>query len=709
MIRRAAKFLAVLIALEVAAGAGGAFAQPSTTPGVEGHWQGEIEVPGKPLAIDVDLARSEAGALRGDISIPIQGIADLDLEEVTLAGDAIGFRIPGIPGEPTFAGVVEDGVITGSFTQGGAELGFRLSRGASPADSARLALDGFTDFVAAAIGDWNVPGLALAVVRGGEVVLAEGFGRRDVANDLPMTADTLQPIGSTTKAFTTTLLGTLVDSGDLEWDAPLTRFLPGFRLRDPMTTQLMTPRDLVTHRSGLPRHDLLWYNETEATRAELVAALAHLEASAGLRERYQYNNLMFLTAGHLVERLTGDSWEAAVRERLLDPLGMRRTTPSLDDLLVDPDHARPYREEDGGELVEIPYRRIDLMGPAGSLISSASEMSRWLLFNLAGGMVGDERLVNASTLADLQTPRMPTGVAPEHRQISSGAYALGWRVDTYRGHRRVAHGGAIDGFVASVALFPDDDLGIVALANVGTGLPGILVRHAADRVLGLEPIDWNAEGLAERAAGKAAQEQGEAAKASLRKEGTSPSHPLADYAGGYEHRGYGVLSVGRDGDALSIAYNGIEAPLEHWHYDIWRGADNEDDPTFENMPFQFVTGLNGDIAAVEAPFEPTVDPIRFDRRPDARLSDPGFLRRLTGTYVLEPQTIEVTLSGSTLTLTITGQPAYSLVPVVGGRFALAQVPVVEVGFSVGESGPATAVTFYQPNGVFTAERAAESP
>ena len=326
------------------------------------------------------------------------------------------------------------------------------------------------------------------------------------------------------------------------------------------------------------------------------------------------------------------------------------------------------------------------------------------MFNLNRGKVGERQLINPSTLADIHTPHMTTGSTPERPEISSDAYGLGWGIDTYRGHRRIAHGGGIDGFITSVMLFPDDGVGMVSFVNRGSGLPSILNRHAADLVLGLEPIDWYGEGLQERKTALEAQREAEGKKEETRIQGTSPSHALAEYPGDYHHPGYGRLTIRLEENRLSALYNGIETPLEHWHYDVWNGARNEDDPTFEDIRFHFRSNADGVIDSVEAPFEPRLDPIVFDRLPDRQLSDPAYLERFVGVYLLQTQKVSIALSGATLTVTIPGQPMYSLEPEAGGRFVLAEVPLIKVGFSEDDAGNVTAVTFYQPNGVFEAQR-----
>ncbi len=673
----------------------------------DGHWQGSIELPtGGELEIDVDLASGDDSALTGDISIPVQGIRDLDLSDLSVEGREVRFAIPGIPGDPNFDGTLDEAATTiaGTFRQGGAELPFELVRGDDLPAVARKALAEFDPVIEQAIGDFNVPGLAIAIVAGGEVVYARGFGKRDLEGDLPMTADSLFAIGSTTKAMTATVLGMQVDEGMLEWDEPLMRYLPGFRLADAMITARITPRDLLTHRSGLPRHDLLWYNNNQGSRAELIERFADLELTADLREKFQYNNLLFMTAGHLAGRLDGGkTWEEVVRTRLFDPLEMTRSNFSVDVSQQDPDHALPYRENDDDEPERIPFRRIDLIGPAGSVNSSVNEMSRWLLFNLRQGKVGEKQLVQAATLADLQSPHMTIEGRPERTDISASTYGMGWGIDTYRGHRRVGHGGGIDGFVTSVMLFPDDDLGLVAFTNRGSGLSRLVNQTAADRILDLEPVDWIAEALERLKKGEAAAEEAEAKKDSVRVADTRPSHPIADYAGSYRDAGYGHLEIkvaDAAANALEMTMNGITTPLVHWHYDVWNGAESDDDPTFEDQKLLFRSNYEGQIHAVESPLELTAAPIVFDKQPDARLSDPAYLERFVGTYEgATDQQARIALAGDRLTLHVQGQPVYTLVPAVSGRFNIEGLQGFSIGFEQ-EDGRVTKAVSYQPNGVF---------
>lgn len=659
---------------------------------VTGHWVGAIDSPVGTLEIDVDLRRDD-GAWRGDISIPAQNARDLELVDVKIEGASVGFRIAGVPGNPTFSGsLTEDGRrIEGEFVQGGMTMPFTLERGETAADAARAALADFGAFLEEAREAWNVPGLAVAVVAGGETVFAEGFGVRDVDAEGPVSSRTLFAIGSCTKAFTTFAMATLAEEGVLDWDAPVIDAMPGFRLHDAHATTHVTPRDLVTHRTGLPRHDLSWYN-SPLSRGELLGRLRHLESSKGLRETFQYNNLMFTAAGALVGHLTGGTWEAAVRDRIFDPLGMSSSNFSVDSSATSDDVARPHTETDGN-VHRIPFRNIDAIGPAGSINSNLDDMARWLRAQLGDGPEG---FIQPSSLNEMHAPHMAIATFPTDPTGGPVSYGLGWMVDSYRGHYRAQHGGGIDGFTALVTVFPRDGLGIVAFANLtGTGLPAAATSHAADRVIGLEARDWNAEGLVQRAAVQTALEAGREKKGAFRHDGTTPAHPLDAYVGTYEHPGYGRMVVARGDDdpsgQLEITYNGITTPFEHWHYETFRGVKSDDDPTFDQFMLRFDTGLTGRVVALRAPMEPAIDEIVFERRADERFASPDYLRAFVGRYQVAGQTLSFVLGDDGLRVELPGQPPLKLVPVEDATFTLDEVEGVTIRFVTGDDGARTAL------------------
>jgi CubicO group peptidase (beta-lactamase class C family) len=371
-----------------------------------GRWEGAISLPGTELKIALTLEAAAGGAWSGTIDIPAQGAQALPLGNVTVEGSNVSFDLPDIPGNPAFKGVVApDGrSLSGTFAQGGQSFPFTLQRSVEPSAAAALALEGFDEFVSAAMKSWNVPGLAVAIVRDGTVVLAKGYGLRNVRSNLPVTADTVFAIGSSTKAFTTMAMGILVEEGKLDWDEPVTKYLPRFALMDTFAGERMTPRDLVTHRSGLPRHDLAWYNAT-LSRRELVERLPHLEPNAGFREKFQYQNLMYLTAGYLAGEVDGTSWEDVLRSRLLEPLGMKNSNFAVSDSQKTPDFATPYTLKEKAPI-DVPFRIIDAVGPAGSINSTANDMAKWLQLHAGGGVVDGTRVVAARQIQEMHRPQM---------------------------------------------------------------------------------------------------------------------------------------------------------------------------------------------------------------------------------------------------------------------------------------------------------------
>ncbi len=673
----------------------------------DGKWSGSIEVPGSPLEFTAEFTSNDNDEISGTLSIPVQGLIDIELEGLEHEDDTLRFRLPGIPGEPSFEGVLSDpDTVEGTFSQGGAELAFSMAR-KDPAEEARAALEGLDTEIEQALEDFNVPGLGIAVVAGGEVVYTRGFGHRDIDEDLPMTPDTLFAIGSTTKAMTNAVLGMLADGGDFDWDEPVRTYLPAFAVEDPAVSNRITARDMVTHRTGMPRHDLLWYNNNDITRAELVDRLEHLELTADLRQRFQYNNLMYLTAGFLTEQLTGTSWEDAVRTRLFEPLGMERTNFVVAESQADPDHARPYRDNDG-ELEEIPFRSIERIGPAGAVNSSVNEMARWLQFNLDRGRHEGEQLIEASTLTDLHSAQITVPSAGSGGSTVPVGYAMGWFVNVYEGHRMLTHGGGIDGFTTSVMFFPDDDLGVVTFTNTSSSLGNLVARTAVDRVLGIDSDDRIAEARDRRERALSVQDEAEERRDGQRTTGTSPSHAMADYTGVYAHPGYGTLeiSAASGDDALELRYNGIDAPFEHWHYDVWSGAETDGDKTFEDFKIAFRSNFDGVVDSLVAPMELTASPIEFEKQPDPKLSDPGFLQRFVGEYTdsVSEQSQRVALAGNELQLILQGQPVYTLHPRVDGRFNIGELQGFAASFDTDDDGNVVSITYYQPNGVFTSER-----
>jgi CubicO group peptidase (beta-lactamase class C family) len=516
-------------------------------------------------------------------------------------------------------------------------------------------------FIEAQLEPFRVPGVAVAIVHGDEVLLCRGFGTRNLDGNLPMTADTVMPIGSVSKSFTSALVATLVDDEKLEWDKPVRDHLPQFRMHDPAATEHMSPRDLLAHRSGLPRHDLVWYGNEELTRAGLVERLRHLEPNVSFRQLWQYNNLMYITAGHLAERLLDVTWEEGVRSRLLEPLGMAATTFSVASAQASADHARPYVLRDQ-QLREVPFRGLDLAGPAGSINSTVTDMARWAIVHANGGAVGGRQVISAAAMKQLHTAAMVMPDLTEYwPENSSTGYALGWMVDNYRGHRVVQHGGNIDGFSAMVSVMPAQRLGVVVLANRnGTPLRDVIPLHVYDQMLGLEPIPWETRYREMEAAVIAGMREGKSHRAAS-SQPVPHSHPLDAYAGRYVHPGYGTFSFRVEGDVLAPSYNSNRMQLRHLHYESF---ELEIEPFEEGqaVPVRFETDDDGEVSAAHIKLEASVDAIEFRKLPDESLSDLAAFARYAGTYALGPIAVEVILDDGTLYAQVAGQPRTKLMP-----------------------------------------------
>jgi CubicO group peptidase (beta-lactamase class C family) len=576
----------------------------------------------------------------------------------------------------------------------------RTTTAAAPPPTNANNLDGLDEFITSVMKEWKVPGLAIAVVKDGQVILSKGYGYRDVEKKLPVSSRTLFAIGSISKSFTVSLLGMLADEGKLEWDKPVRTYLTDFQLYDKVSTEHMTPRDLVTHRSGLPRHDGLWYG-SNLTREQMYERLRHLEPSKDFRAAYQYNNLMFMTAGILAERITGMKWEDLIHQRIFQPLGM---ATSVIDSQKSADFALPYVKVKE-EVKQVPFRNIDEIGPAGSINSSVEEMIRYVQLHMNKGKHNGAQLLSENNSEQMQTPQMVIPGTVQFDELGHASYGLAFTVNNYRGQKLIEHGGAIDGFVALLSFMPRKKIGMIILTNLG-GNPTstIVARNLYDRLLGLDQVDWVARIKTQQEKARKSEEEAKKKGYTPRKEGTSPTHALADYAGSYEHPAYGKVRIEADGGNLKASYNGLSFPLKHFHYDIFEVPDEPLNPLAE-AKVTFFYNKKGDVDRLAAPIEPTVSDIVFTRVADEAMKQRSFLEPFAGQYELGPTTVTVALKGeSTLTLTIPGQPTYELAPTRGTSFDIKGLNGYSVEFKKDAAGAVTEAVFYQPNGTFVAKR-----
>lgn len=432
----------------------------------------------------------------------------------------------------------------------------------------------FEEYVNKAIKDWDVPGVAIAIVKDDKIVFAKGFGVRELNKPAPVDEHTLFAIGSSSKAFTAASIAMLVDEGKLKWDDPATKYLPGFQLFDPYSTRELTVSDLLSHRSGLSRGDMIWY-ASEYDRNEILRRVRYLKPSWSLRSRFGYQNIMFLAAGQIIPSVTGKSWDDFIRERIFTPLGMKSTSVSIKAFAGSTNVATPHSRLDD-KVQAVAWRNIDNIAPAGSINSNVEDMAQWVRLQLGGGVYQEKRLVSAAAIKEMHTPqtiiRLEGTQAILYPEAHFLSYGLGWFLSDYRGRKIVEHGGAIDGMRAEVAMIPEEKLGLVILTNLhGTILPQALMYKIVDFYLNAPQRDWSAEmlkvtkGLEGQA--KAAEKKAEADRV----KGTSPSLSLDKYAGTFQSEMYGETRIALENERLVVRFGpNFTGDLEHWNFDTFR-------------------------------------------------------------------------------------------------------------------------------------------
>jgi CubicO group peptidase (beta-lactamase class C family) len=473
-------------------------------------------------------------------------------------------------------------------------------------------------YVTRVMHDFEVPGVAIAIVQNGRVLLAKGYGVRKLGDPAPVDDKTLFGIASNTKAFTATALGILVEEGKLRWDAPVIDYLPSFAMYDPFVTRELTIRDLLVHRSGLGlgAGDLLWWPTSTYDRKEIVRRLRYIKPATSFRSAYAYDNVLYSVAGEVIEAVSGQTWENFVQSRILAKVGMTGSTVRHSAAAAGGNVATPHAPIDG-TVRPIAAFASDNTNPAGGINSSATDIAKWLLVELDSGKLADgTRLFTPRTTFELWTivtpyrvGRLPPDLAA--LQASFAGYGLGFEMRDYRGQKIVSHTGGLPGYVSRITLVPGRRLGIAVFTNQeSTEAFQAITYRLLDHYLGAPATDWGAAFKILKARGDSATRAEERSAVAKRDSTSRPSLTLGKYAGTYRDVWYGDVTIALEAGKLVMRFShtpGLTGDLEHFQYDTfiarWRDRELRADAyvTFALKP-------DGSIDQIKmAPISPATD------------------------------------------------------------------------------------------------------
>jgi CubicO group peptidase (beta-lactamase class C family) len=588
-----------------------------------------------------------------------------------------------------------------------------LAQSTSPASAKPLTdaevmqrLGDFDAWIAQQLKDWNGVGLAVGIVSGDKLVFAKGYGFRDYGAKLPMTPDSLAQIASNSKLFTAVAAGMLVDQGKLTWDKPIRQSVQQIQFNTNELNDNVTLRDMLSHRTGVTRHDLIWF-KSDFTRPELFEKLKYLEPEQPLRQEFLYNNLMFTAVGYVIELKSGQPWEQFVRTNIFQPLDMNSTVFTLADAVKHPEYVVPYTERrDTFEIYKLPFHE-DAVGiaPAGGIVSNINDLSHWLIALMNNGMYSGKQVLPADVLKETLHPAIALpnsgGEAKGYWENLNPAYGMGRMTSSYRGHLYTFHGGDLPGLHSQVSFMPNDHIGVIVL-NVGdhtAPLRDIVNFNVYERLLGMDQTPWSQRQLPDRLTMKKVEQEARAKSGEAQVPNTHPSHPLADYAAEYENPAYGIIKISQKGDALQFDFHQFSFPLTHFHYDRF---DTPDDEEFGKFSLNFRTNPAGDIDTIAISLDEGEQ--IFTRKPPT--IDDATGQKLAGTYLTPTKSkFEITYTpGAGLALKFPGGPPQPLFAVKGLTFRTARYADDTFTFVL-ENGVVTGVKERDPSGEMTFPRA----
>ncbi|MBO3116153.1 serine hydrolase [Winogradskyella sp. DF17] len=562
----------------------------------------------------------------------------------------------------------------------------------------------------------KAPGFAIAIVEGDKIVYAKGFGYRDVENKIPVDANTLFAIGSSTKAFTSSILGLLRAEDKIDFNNSPRAYVPDLEFYNDELNNNVIIKDLMRHTTGLPRHDGAWYFFPSHDKDSLIMRLKYQEPFAGVRQQWYYNNFGFLLQGVIAEKLTDSTWEELIEHKFFKPLGMANSRTIISGMKESDNAAFGYELDKDRNITKMDYYDIAGMSPAGSINSSVNDMSKWLITWINNGKYKDQQIIPEDYVKEAMSSQAVAAAGVPNEELPDvqfANYGYGWFLHSYKGHYTVEHGGNIDGFTASVALYPTDSLGVVVLANQnGSAVPRLARNIAADHMLKLKKTDWAGKYKKDVEEGLEKMKEAEEKTEQSNVKNTRPSHINIEYTGSYENKGYGKFDIVLERDSLFATLNGERNYLRHHHYDVFELLsvnEGKIDTTAigQSLKVNFTTNFAGDIDYLKVEIEPTIDPISFKRTPNTIEIDEDTLKSYVGLYDLMGTEIKTYLKDDkVLYVFVPGQPEYEMVPVGKHRFNFKVLEGYKVEFTE-KNGSITELKFIQPNGTFAAQRKKE--
>ena len=448
-----------------------------------------------------------------------------------------------------------------------------LNAGAYAQSETKVNLEELDKYYSKMVKDWDIPSASIGIVKNGKLIFTGNYGVLEKGKKEKPNEQSLYAIASNSKAFTSAIIGMLVQEGKLSWDDKVKKHLPYFAIYDPWVSEHITIRDILCHRSGLGTFsgDNIWY-KSNATSKEIIEHIKYVPQAFEFRADFGYSNLMYITAGEIIKTVTGKTWEENVQERILEPLGMNRTISSITDLDAKGNFASPHARKEN-ENVVIPWVNWDNVAATGGLISSVEDVSKWMIFNLNNGINGNDTLLSKKTRNTVWTPHnnFPINHTDTNFDQHFAAYGLGWSLGDYHGRMKVGHTGGYDGMITAITLIPDENLGVVVLTNGVKSPIKAATNYALDVFLELEIKDWSTQ-ILNRTNERKELDTRISDRKEKRELNTEPSISLESIIGEYKSDIYGKISIIDNDGQLKLNFEHsplLSASLTHWHYDVW--------------------------------------------------------------------------------------------------------------------------------------------